>query len=127
MSVRFIWKKSCDTCRKYKKQLDAWGVVYEGREINAEPLGAEELEALIGHRKVKPFLNTRNVVYRERGLSKATPDKAGAVTLIAAHNNLLKRPILMVGEEMVIGNDLVAAGRLLGVGAGSERAGRRLD
>ena len=84
MSVRFIWKKSCDTCRKYKKQLDAWGVAYEGREINAEPLGTEEIEALIGDRTVKPFLNTRNVVYRERGLSKATPDKARAATLIAA-------------------------------------------
>ena len=118
MSVRFIWKKSCDTCRKYKKQLDAWGVAYEGREINAEPLGTEEIEALIGDRTVKPFLNTRNVVYRERGLSKATPDKARAATLIAAHNNLLKRPILMVGEEMVIGNDLVTAGRLLGIGEG---------
>ena len=67
MSVRFIWKKSCDTCRKYKKQLDAWGVGYDGREINAAPLDAGELDALIGDRPVKPFLNTRNVVYREQG------------------------------------------------------------
>ena len=116
MAVRFIWKKSCDTCRKYKKQLDAWGVVYEGREMNAEPLDTKDIDALIGDRTVKPFLNTRNVVYRERGLAKSTPDKTQAVTLIAGHNNLLKRPILMVGEEMVIGNDLATARRLLGVG-----------
>ncbi len=118
MSVRFIWKKSCDTCRKYKKQLDAWGVGYDGREMNAAPLDADELDALIGDRPVKPFLNTRNVVYREQGLSKNPPDKAQAVALMAAHNNLLKRPVLMVGDEMVIGNDLDSAARLLNVARG---------
>ena len=113
MAIRFIWKKSCDTCRKYKKQLDAWGIEYDGREINAEPLGATEIDTLMGDRPVKPFLNTRNVVYRERGLSKNPPDKATAVALIAEHNNLLKRPVLIVDEEMVIGNDLETAARLL--------------
>jgi len=115
VSVKFIWKKSCDTCRKYKKQLDSWGIAYDGREMNADPLGAEELDQLIGDRPVKPFLNTRNVVYREQGLSKNPPDKAQAVALIAGHNNLLKRPVLMVGDEMVIGNDLATAARLLDV------------
>ena len=50
MTIRFIWKKSCDTCCRYKKSLDALGVPYEGREMNAEPLTAEDLEALIGDR-----------------------------------------------------------------------------
>ncbi len=111
---RFIWKKTCDTCRTYKKQLDAWGVDYDGREINAEPLTADELDALIGTRPVKPFLNPRNAIYRERNLKDATPDKATAVALIAEHNNLLKRPVLIVDDAMVIGNDLKAAAALLG-------------
>jgi arsenate reductase-like glutaredoxin family protein len=114
MTVRFIWKKSCDTCRKYKKQLDAWGVTYAGREMNAEPLTAEDLDALIGEHPVKPFLNTRNVIYRQENLKAATPDKATAVALIAAHNNLLKRPVLIVGDEMIIGNNLARAAELLG-------------
>ncbi len=111
---RFIWKKTCDTCRRYKAQLDAWGVAYEGREINAEPLDAVEIDALMGDRAVKPFLNPRNAIYREKNLKDSTPDKAAAVALIAAHNNLLKRPVLIVGEEILLGNDLAAAARLLG-------------
>lgn len=112
--IRFIWKKSCDTCRRYKKQLDAWGIEYDGREINAEPLTARDVEALIGDRPVKPFLNTRNAVYRELGLKADLPDTARAIALIAETNNLLKRPVLIVGDEMVIGNDLKTAATLLG-------------
>ena len=111
--VRFIWKKSCDTCRRYKKQLDSWDVDYISREINADPLEASEIDALIGSRPVKPFLNTRNVVYRERKLSANEPNKAEAVKLIAEANNLLKRPILIVDGEYVIGNDLSKAQELL--------------
>ncbi len=114
MTIRFIWKKSCDTCRRYKKQLDAWGIAYEGREINAEPLSAAEIEALIGDQPVRPFLNTRNVVYREQNLKAATLDRAAAAALIAAHNNLLKRPILIVDGAYIIGNDLPAAAAALG-------------
>ena len=113
--VHLIWKKSCDTCRRYKKQLDAWGVDYTEREMNAEPLRAAELEALIGEAPVKPFLNPRNAVYRSLGLKDAVPDKARAVALIAETNNLLKRPVLQVGGETLLGNDLAGAARLLGV------------
>ncbi len=112
--IRFIWKKSCDTCRRYKKQLDAWGIEYDGREMNGEPLTAADIDALIGDRDVKPFLNTRNAVYRELGLKSDLPDKARAVALIAETNNLLKRPVLIVDGQMVIGNDLKTAATLLG-------------
>ncbi|MEZ4469383.1 MAG: ArsC/Spx/MgsR family protein [bacterium] len=112
--VHLIWKKSCDTCRRFKGQLDAWGVAYTARELNAEPLTAADLEALIGDRPVKPFLNTHNATYRALGLKDATPDKARAVALIAETNNLLRRPVLRVGDALVIGNDLAAAAALLG-------------
>ena len=110
---RFIWKKSCDTCRKYKKRLDELGIEYVSREINSEPLNAGDVSALIGDRDVKPFLNTRNVVYREKQLSKQTPSLNQAVALISETNNLLKRPILIVADDYVIGNDFEAAEALL--------------
>ena len=110
---RFIWKKSCDTCRKYKKRLDELGIEYLSREINSEPLSAGDVASLIGDRDVKPFLNTRNVVYREKQLSKQTPTLDQAVALIAETNNLLKRPIFMIADEYVIGNNFEAAEALL--------------
>lgn len=113
-SIHLIWKKSCDTCRRFKRQLDAWGVVYTDREMNAEPLTAEELDALIGDRPVQPFLNTHNETYRQLKLKDNPPDKARAVALMAETNTLLRRPVLRVGDVLVVGNDLEAAARLLG-------------
>lgn len=111
----FVWKKSCDTCRKYKKQLDAWGVDYDGREMNAEPLSAADIAGLIGEREVKPFLNSRNARYRELKLSQNPPDRATAIALIAETNNLLKRPVLVVGDQVVVGNKLDQAKAVLGL------------
>lgn len=113
--VQLIWKKSCDTCRRYKKQLDQWGVEYLDREMNAEPLTAAEIAELIGDRDVKQFLNTRNKVYREMRLNKNTPDATTAAILIGQENNLLKRPVLQIDEHLVIGNDLATVKQLLGI------------
>lgn len=114
----FVWKKSCDTCRKYKKQLDAWAVAYEGREMNTAPLTADDLDRLIGDRDLKPFLNTHNARYRELGWAKSPPDRATAIAEMAETNNLLRRPVLVVGDTVVVGNKLAEAAAALGVKAG---------
>ncbi len=113
--ARLIWKKSCDTCRRFKAALDAAGADYEGRELNAEPMTAEELSALIGGRDFRPYLNTHNEVYRREGLGRRTIEREEAIALIAGHNNLLRRPIVVLGQVHVVGNDLKAAKDLLGL------------
>ena len=37
--VHLIWKKSCDTCRKFKRQLDAWGFTLVDCQAETEHLG----------------------------------------------------------------------------------------
>ena len=111
-----IWKKSCDTCRRFKAALEAAGAPFTDREINAQPLDAAEIATLIGDRPVRDFLNTRNELYREHGFAKVTPDRATAVALIAGQNSLLRRPVLLVGDVVLTGNQLDAALKLLGVG-----------
>ena len=108
-----IWKKTCDSCRRFKKALDGLGVEYAHREMNADPLSADDISAIMGEREVKPFLNTRNVVYREKGLARNPPTRAEAIALISETNNLLKRPVLMVGDQRLVGADIEGARALL--------------
>ncbi len=108
-----IWKKTCDSCRRFKKALDGFGVDYEHREMNSEPLSADDISAIMGDGEVKPFLNTRNVVYREQGLARNPPSREQAIALISETNNLLKRPVLIVGNERLIGADIERARALL--------------
>ena len=105
-TVRFVWKKTCSTCRNARSFLLKQGVKFEeDRELNASPLTVAELEALIGARDHKEFLNTRNELYRERGMKKDPPARAAALKLMAEHPNLIRRPVLVVGGRILLGFD----------------------
>jgi arsenate reductase-like glutaredoxin family protein len=80
-------------------------VAFEEREINKSPLSAGELDALIGKRNYVEFLNTRNDLYRERNMKDKPPSRAEALKLMAGEPNLMKRPILVKGSEILLGFD----------------------
>jgi arsenate reductase (glutaredoxin) len=63
----------------------------------------EQLDRLIGKRDYRPFLNSRNELFRERHMKENPPPREEALRLMAAHPNLIKRPILVKGSELVLG------------------------
>jgi Spx/MgsR family transcriptional regulator len=105
---RFIWKKTCSTCRNARAFLADLGIEAEEREINASPLTAPELDLLIGRRDHRDFLNTRNELYREHKMKQDPPTRAQALALIAEHPNLLKRPVLISKGRVILGFDQAA-------------------
>lgn len=68
-------------------------------------LSEEQLDKLIGARDYKLFLNTRNELYRERGMKENPPSRAEAIKLMAANPNLIRRPILIHGSKIALGFD----------------------
>ena len=68
-------------------------------------LSESEIDALIGSRDYKQFLNTRNELYRERGMKEKPPARAAAIRLMSQHPNLIKRPILIDGDKIALGFD----------------------
>jgi arsenate reductase-like glutaredoxin family protein len=68
-------------------------------------LSVEELDRLIGKRDYREFLNSRNELYRERGMRDHPPPRAEALRLMSENPNLIKRPILVKGREIVLGFD----------------------
>ena len=64
-----------------------------------------ELDRLIGNRDYRLFLNSRNDLYRERGMKENPPSRPEALRLMAENPNLIKRPILVTGREIVLGFD----------------------
>lgn len=76
-------------------------------------LSEAELNALIGDRDYKLFLNTRNELYREKNMKTSPPSRKEAIRLMSQHPNLIRRPILVRGGEMVLGWDAEAMRKLL--------------
>jgi arsenate reductase (glutaredoxin) len=75
------------------------GVAFEEVDLN-KGLSVAELEKLIGTRDYKLFLNTRNELYRERGMKEQPPARAEALRLMSENPNLIKRPLLVEGDEV---------------------------
>jgi len=68
-------------------------------------LTPQQLEELIGKRDYKDFLNTRNELYRERGMKENPPSREEAIRLMSENPNLIRRPILIKGREIILGWD----------------------
>ena len=85
----------------------------ESRDLSAEPLTEAELDALIGERDYKEFLNPRNELYRARKMTEHPPSRAEAIQLMAEEPNLIRRPVVIRGSQMVLGFDEEAYKKLL--------------
>ena len=68
-------------------------------------LTVEQLDKLIGKRDYRLFLNSRNELYRERGMKENPPAREEALRLMSENPNLIKRPILVKGGQMALGFD----------------------
>lgn len=78
------------------------------RDLNANPLSVKELDALIGERDYKLFLNPRNELYRERNMAEKPPSRAEALALLAQNPNLIRRPVVISGRKIILGYDEAA-------------------
>ena len=77
----------------------------EERDLAKQPLSAAELEALIGDRDYREFLNPKNEVYRTMNMKTNPPSRARAIEMMMKEPNLIRRPILVRGKEVVLGFD----------------------
>jgi arsenate reductase-like glutaredoxin family protein len=87
------------------------GAQFEEIDLN-RGLSVKELDELIGKRDYRLFLNSRNELYRERGMADNPPPRAEALRLMSENPNLIKRPILVKGGEIVLGFDEEKLGKL---------------
>ena len=103
--IKFLHKPNCTTCRKAKAFLERKKVDLDLRDLGKDRLSLAELDQLIGKRDHRKFLNTRNELYRKRNMSKNPPSRDEALELMAAEPNLIRRPVVLRGSDMVLGYD----------------------
>jgi arsenate reductase len=89
---------------------------FDSRDLDKAPLSESELDKLIGTGDHKLFLNTRNDLYRERNMAEKSPTRPEAIMLMSENPNLIRRPLLLRGSQIIIGFD-EAAYRILALGA----------
>jgi Spx/MgsR family transcriptional regulator len=111
--IRFLQKPSCTTCRKAKEYLEKLGAELELRSLDSEPLSEAELDKLIGTRDYKLFLSQRNELYRTKNMAEKPPTRQEAIKYMAKVPNLIRRPVVIRGDQIVLGYDEEAFKKLL--------------
>jgi regulatory protein spx len=83
------------------------------RDYARKPLTAEEINTIFGPESLADFLNTRHAIYKERRLADELPARDELIKLILDEPNLLRRPIVRCGKQVVIGFDREALTKLM--------------
>ncbi|MDQ3702099.1 MAG: transcriptional regulator [Chloroflexota bacterium] len=99
------YKRGCTSCEKARAWLSDHGITVRERELFKNPLTAAEVEDLIGSRPVTDVLSTRTSEYKARGLDKGLPGDAELLRQMEAEPRLLRRPLLLVQEHLLVGFD----------------------
>lgn len=89
------------------------GAELESRDLDKERLSEAELRDLIGKRDYREFLNPRNELYRTRNMKEHPPSRDEAIQLMAKEPNLIRRPVVIRGTQMVLGFDEEAYRKLV--------------
>jgi arsenate reductase len=89
------------------------GADLDSRDLDKERLSEAELDKLIGAREYKQFLNSRNDLYRTRNMKEKPPTRAEAIKLMAEVPNLIRRPVVIRGDRIVLGFDEESFKKLL--------------
>ena len=80
-------------------------VSFDSRDLDKQRLSEAELDELIGDRDYKEFLNSRNERFRKRNMKKHPPSRAEAIKLMAKEPNLIRRPLIVRGKQVIFGFD----------------------
>lgn len=97
----------CSTCQKAKKWLDEHNVEYMERHIVESNPSYEELK--LWHEKsglaLKKFFNTSGLLYKELQLKDKLPEMSEEeqLKLLATKGMLVKRPIVVEGDKVLVG------------------------
>ena len=103
----FLEYPPCTTCKKAKNWLLEHGIEFSARHIKENNPTAEEIsrwQEKSGLELMK-FFNSSGMSYRDLGLKDKLPglSRAEQLALLASDGMLVKRPILVTGETVLVG------------------------
>ena len=100
-----VWGlKTCDTCRKALKWLEAEGKAHAFKDVRKDRLEAERLQRWIDAVGWETLLNRRGTTWRKLSETEtANVDGTKAKALMLSHPGLIKRPVFETGQSIVVG------------------------
>lgn len=98
--------RNCGTMKKAFAWLEDKGMAYEFIDYRQPGVAEAHLPGWSRRAGWKTLLNTRGLTWRKLGSEeRADIDEAKALSLMARHPTLIKRPVLDTGKALLVGFD----------------------
>ncbi|CBL92033.1 MULTISPECIES: transcriptional regulator Spx [Leuconostoc] len=96
---------SCTSCRKAKLWLENHNIPYIERDVNKEPLRAEEVKEILRLTEdgTEELISKRSKIFSKLNLDLDSMSINKFIELIVDNPSLLKRPIIMDDHRMQVG------------------------
>lgn len=96
---------SCTSCRKAKQWLVDHNLPFIERNLNKEPLRAEDVKAMLRLTEdgTEELISTRSKIFSELTIDLDDMSINKLIDLIVMYPSLLKRPIILDNQRMQIG------------------------
>lgn len=105
--IKALLYNSCTSCRKTERVLKESGVTYESREYFKDRFTKDELRSLLHSAHLGPgdVISTRSRPYKERNLGESDLDDEQMLDLMIEEPRLLRRPIVIGEDRVIVGHD----------------------
>lgn len=104
MTTTIYGIKACDTMKKARTWLDDRGVAYDFHDYKAAGIDRERLTAWAGQVGWETLLNRAGTTFRKLpDTDKSGIDEAKAIDLMLAQPSMIKRPVLDLGDKLLVG------------------------
>ena len=105
--IDFFWYPRCGTCQKAKKWLEANNIDFVATDLKEEKPNRSQLEDWFKKSglPLKKFFNTSGQVYKSMELKDKLPamSQDEQLDLLASDGMLVKRPIVVSGDKVLVG------------------------
>ena len=104
MATTLYGIRNCDTMKKAWTWLDTHGVAYAFHDYKKEGIDRPRLEAWVKQVGWETLLNRSGTTFRKLPDAERTGlDADKAIRLMQAQPSMIKRPVLEVGGELLVG------------------------
>ena len=104
MSITIYGIKACDTMKKARTGLDDHGVTYAFHDYKAVGIDRASLERWAGQVGWEVLLNRSGTTFRKLAdADKTDLNQDKAIALMLDQPSMIKRPVLDVGGELLVG------------------------
>jgi len=97
--------KNCNKMRDTFNWLKDHDIEYEFVDLKKEPLTRDELQSFVNQIGLDVLINRRGMKWRQLGLKDKNLNEDELFDQLLEHQVMIKRPVLVKGEAILVGYD----------------------